>query len=182
MGANILNRSTDSGYLGGDGVSLLSTAHPLLGGGTFSNTLATPADLSETALEDIAIMIRTAVDDRNLPIALRPKKLVIPPHLEYVAARLLRSNLRPGTGDNDTNAIRTLGTFPEEPAVITRLTDQDRWFIKTDCMDGLKRFNRKKLEKGMDTDFNTGNAVYKARTRFSYGWSDPRGMFGSSGA
>lgn len=182
MGANVLNRAVNSSYLGGDGKSLLATDHPLLWGGTFSNKLSTPADLSETALEDIAIQIRTAVDDRGLPISLKPKKIIIPPQLEYVAARLLRSTLRPGTGDNDINAIRTLGVFPEMPAVMTRLTDADQWFVKTDCMDGMKFFSRKSLERGSDEDFNTGNLVFRARQRFAFGFSDPRGIFGSEGS
>jgi len=182
MGANVLNRATSGSYLGGDGKSLLATDHPLLWGGTFSNKLSTASDLSETALEDISIQIRTAVDDRGLPISLKPKKIIIPPQLEYVAARLLRSTLRTGTNDNDINAIRTLGVFPEMPAVVTRLTDADQWFVKTDCMDGMKFFNRKALERGSDEDFNTGNLVFRARQRFAFGFSDPRGMYGSEGA
>lgn len=182
MSANILNRAFSSSYLGGDGKELLATDHPLLYGGTFSNELATPADLSESALEDIFIQIRTAVDDRNLPIALKPKRLIIPPQLVYEAARLLRSVQRPGTGDNDINAIKALGVIGEDVQVVTRLTDTDAWFVKTDAMDGLKFFDRVGLQRGMDEDFNTGNAVYKVRRRFSVGWSDPRSLFGSAGA
>lgn len=182
MGANILNRAFDSNYKGGDGSQLCVTTHPSLYGGAWSNALATPADLSETSLEDLAVMIRTSVDDRGLPIALRPKKLVIPPQLEYVAARILRSELRPATNENDINAIKSLGVFPTEPVVLTRLTDSNAFFIITDCMDGLKHFNRKSLEKGSDEDPNTGNLVFRARSRFSFGWSDPRGCYGSSGS
>ena len=182
MAANVLNRSTDSSYTGGDGKVLLATDHPLLGGGSGSNKLSVAADLSESALEDIFIQIRTAVDDRGLPIALKPKRLVIPPHLTYVAARLLRSIQRPGTNENDINAIRALGVIGEDVQVVTRLTDADRWFVKTDAMDGLKYFERVGLQRGMDEDFNTGNAVYKARRRCSFGWSDWRAVYGSEGA
>lgn len=183
MAANILNRAFDTtgAYVGGDGKQLCATDHPLLWSGTGSNALSTPADLSETALEDIAIMIRTAVDDRGLPIALKAKKIVIPPQLEYVAARLLRTPLRPGTNENDINAIRTLGTFPEDPVVLTRLTDSSAWFIKSDVMDGLKHFQRKAIEKGSDEDPNTGNLIFRSRERYSLNFSDWRGIYGSPG-
>ena len=179
MAANILNRAFNSSYKGGDGVELCSTAHPSLYAGSFSNELATPADLSETALEDLAIMVRMATDDRGLPIALKVKKLVIPPQLEYVAARLLKSEYRTGTNENDVNAIKSLGVFPTQPVVLTRLTDPSAFFILSDCMDGLKHFNRKSLEKGSDEDPNTGNLNFRARMRFSLGWSDPRSVWGS---
>ena len=182
MSANILNRAFNASYTGGDGKELLATNHPLLFGGTFSNELATPADLSESSLEDIFIQIRTAVDDRNLPIALKPKRLVIPPQLVYEAARLLRSVQRPGTDYNDINAIKALGVIGEDVQVVTRLTDSDAWFVKTDAMDGLKFFDRVGLQRGMDEDFNTGNALYKVRRRFSVGWSDPRALYGSAGS
>ncbi len=182
MGANVLNRGFNSSYTGGDGKELLATDHPLLYGGTASNELATPADLSESSLEDIFIQIRTAVDDRNLPIALKPKRLIIPPQLVYEAARLLRSVQRPGTDYNDINAIKALGVIGEDVQVITRLTDTDAWFVKTDAMDGLKFFNRVGLQRGMDEDFNTGNAMYKVRQRFSFGWSDWRSIWGSVGS
>jgi len=182
MGANVLNRAFNSSYAGGDGIELLATNHPLLYGGTASNKLATPADLSESSLEDIFIQVRTAVDDRGLPIALKPKRLIIPPQLTYEAARLLRSVQRPGTDYNDINAIKALGVIGEDVAVITRLTDADAWFIKTDAMDGMKFFDRVGLQRGMDEDFNTGNAIYKVRRRFSFGWSDWRSVAGSGGA
>ena len=183
MGANVLNRATSSSYLGGDGKALLATDHPLLYGGTFSNKLATPADLSESSLEDIFIQIRTAVDDRNMPIALKPKTLLIPPQLIYTAARLLRSVNRTGGNDNDINAIRSLGVLGEDSVkTITRLTDADAWFVKTDVMDGLKFFDRIAIQRGMEEDFNTGNMMYKARRRCSFGFSDPRAIWGSEGA
>lgn len=180
MGANILNRAFNTSYTGGDGIALCAANHPLLYGGTASNTLGA-ADISESSLEDIFIMIRTAVDDRGLPISLKPKRLIIPPQLVYEAARLLRTVQRPGTPDNDINAIKALGVIGEDVATVTRLTDADAWFVKTDAMDGLKFFDRVGLQRGMDEEFNTGNAVYKARRRFSFGWSDWRSVWGSSG-
>lgn len=180
--AAILNNSVSGSYLGGDGVALLSTAHPLAGGGTFSNKLATPADLSEQSLEDIMIQIRKTVDDRGVPVALSAMRLIVPPELEFTAIRLLQSNLRPGTNDNDVNAIKAKGVFSQPAAVITRLTDSDAWYIKTDCPEGLKLFQRVGVQRGMQEDFKTGNAQYKARERYSLGWTDPRAVFGSEGA
>lgn len=182
IAANILNRAFNGGYLGGDGKALLATDHPLLYGGTFANKLATPADISESSLEDAAIMIRTMVDDRGLPIAAKAKRLIIPPQLMFEAARLVRSTHRTGTGDNDINAIRALGILGDDPHVVTRLTDENAWFIKTDISDGLKHFQRVGLQRGTEECFNTGNLLYKSRERFSYGWSDPRGLVGSEGA
>ena len=182
IAANILNRAFSGSYLGGDGKALLATDHPLLFGGTLSNKLATAADLSESSLEDLAIMIRTLVDDRSLPMAAKATRLIIPPQLMFEAARLVRSTYRPATGDNDINAIRSLGILGEDPHVVTRLTDTDAFFIKTDVMDGLKHFQRVNLQRGQEDDFNTGNAMYKARERYSFGWSDPRGLVGSEGA
>jgi len=176
--ANVLNRSTSGSYLGGDGQSLLSTAHPLWGGGTFSNRLPTPADLHETSVEDLLIMIRKCVDDRNVPIALSAKKVVIPPELEWVARRIFLSPNRPGTADNDINAVKSKGVFSSDPACITRLTDPSRWFIKTDVPEGLKLIKRTGIKRGMQEDFSTGNMRYKARERYSVGWTDPRGLFG----
>lgn len=181
-GAAVLNNATSGSYLGGDGVSLLSTAHPLAGGGTQSNKLATAADFSETSLEDILIQIRKAVDDRGIPVALNPTDVIIPPDLEYVACRILDSNLRPGTPDNDINAVNKKGVFGREPVVVTRLTDADQWFVKTDCPDGMKHFNRVGLKKKMEDEFNTGNFLYKCRERYSFGWTDFRSIFGSEGA
>ena len=178
-GADIFNRAFDTNYKGGDGQPLLSASHPLVGGGTYSNLLATPADLSETALEDILIQMRKAVDDRGIPLALKAKSLIIPPDLEYVAHRILRSTLRPGTADNDANAIKDKGIFGSDPKVVTRLTNASAWFIKTDCMDGLKHIKRKGLSRKMDTDFDSGNYRYMTRERYSFGWTDPRTLYGS---
>lgn len=179
-GAAILNTATSATY--GDGVALLSTAHPLAGGGTASNMLSTPADISEAALEDILIQIRKTVDDRGIPIAMKAVDVIIPPELEFVTCRLLDSNLRPGTPDNDVNAINKKGIFGREPVVITRLTDPDAWFIKTDINDGLKMFQRVGVQTAAERDFNTGNYRYKARERYSFGVTDWRGIFGSQGS
>lgn len=182
LGANILNNAAENA-VGGDGKTLLATDHPLLFGGTGSNTLSTPADLSESSLEDMFTMIRKATNDRGTPIALTPRRLLIPPDLIFTAARLLKSINRPGVPDNDINAIRALGIISSsDVSTITRLTDPDRWFIKTDAMDGLKFFNRIGVQTGLDEDFNTGNMLYKARRRCSFGWSDWRGCFGSVGS
>lgn len=181
--AAVLNNATSTGsWAGGDGVALLSTAHPRQDGGTFSNTLATPADLSETALEDVMIMIRTAKDDRGLSIMLRPKKLVISPYLEYDAHRLLRTELRPGTGDNDINAIRSMGVLSEAPAIMTRLTDPSAWFVTTDVDDGLKCFVRRATTRSMEGDFETDDMRYKVTRRDSFGATNPRCLYGSMGA
>lgn len=182
LGANVLNRGFSGSYLGGDGKALLATDHPLLYGGTFSNKLAVAADISESSLEDAAIMVRTLVDDRGLPIAAKAKRLIIPPQLMFETTRLLRSTHRTGTGDNDINAIQSMGILGGEPQIVTRLTDPDAWFIKTDVMDGLKYFSRVGLQRGTEEDFSTGNMMYKARERYSFGWSDPRGIVGSEGA
>jgi hypothetical protein len=181
-GAAILNNAFSASYPGGDGVSLLSTVHPLLNGGTFSNKLATPADLSEQAIEDLLVQIRKATDDRGIPISLMAEKLVLPPELEYDGIRLTRTTQRPGTADNDVNAMLSKGVFSADPAIITRLTDPDAWFILTDCPDGLKHMRRVAMKRGMQGDFDTGNMRYKARERYSFGWTDPRGCYGSEGA
>ena len=181
-GAAVLNNGFNSSFTGGDGKELLATDHPLIGGGTASNELATPADFSETALEDILIQIRKTEDDRGIPISLNPKQVVIPPELEYVACRILGSELRSGTADNDLNALNYKGIFSMMPDVVTRLTDGDAWFVRTDCPQGLLHFNRKGLKKKMEEDFNTGNYLYKTRERYSFGWSDWRSLFGSAGA
>ena len=180
-GANILNNATTAGFTGGDGSLLLVTNHALQGGGTASNKLATPADLAETPIEDLLIQIRKAKDDRGIPIAMSPTRMILPPELEYIGCRLLKSELRPSTADNDINAVRTKGVFSTDPAIITRLTDADAWFIKTDCPDGLKHFRRTKVARGTEEDFDTGNMRYKARERYSFGWSDWRGVWGTSG-
>lgn len=180
-GHNLLNNGFTSGVNGGDGVSLFSSAHPLFGGGTLSNLLATPADLSEAALEDATVQIGYWTDDRNLQLNVQVKKLVAPTFLKYVATRLLESPYRPGTGDNDVNAIKTLGTVPSDIVVTPYLTDTTQWVLITDVDDGLKHFVRVKIQRGMEGDFETGNVRYKARERYSFGWSDWRGAFSSQG-
>lgn len=180
-GADILNRAYNAAYTGGDGVALCSTAHPLVNGSTFSNMLATPADFSESALEDILIQIRKAVDDRGVPLAMKAKGLIIPPDLEFVAHRILKTALRPGTADNDTNAIKDKGIFGSDPKVVTRLTSANKWWVKTDINDGLKHIKRKGLTRKMDVDFDSGNYRYSSRERYVFGWTDPRGVFGNGG-
>jgi hypothetical protein len=179
--ANVLNNAVDSGYLGGDGKSLLSTLHPLAGGGVASNMLATPADLSETSLEDVLIMVRKAKDDRGVPIAMRALRLVLPPELEFTGDRITMSTNRSGTADNDINAIRAKGVFNSDAAVITRLTDPDAWGVKTDAPEGLKLIQRVKVQRGTTEDYKTGNMIYTARERYSEGWTDWRGYYGSQG-
>lgn len=179
-GAGILNNGFSATY--GDGVALFSASHPLAGGGTASNILSTPADISEAALEDMLIQIRKTVDDRGIPVAMKAMDVIIPPELEFVTCRLLDSNMRPGTADNDVNAINKKGIFGREPVVVTRLTDPDAWFIKTDVNDGLKMFQRVGVQTSAERDFNTGNYRYKARERYSFGATDWRGVFASAGA
>lgn len=181
-GASVLNNGFSGSFTGGDGVSLFSASHPLAGGGTFSNILATPADISEAAIEDLLIQIRKAKDDRGIPVALKPTDVIIPPELEYVACRLLNSTQRPGTPDNDINAINKKGIFGRDPIVVTRLTDPDFWAIKTDDQDGLKMFQRVAVNTKMDVDPDTGNIRYRARERYSFGWTSPRSIFASQGA
>jgi hypothetical protein len=182
LGANIFNNAFNSSYTGGDAKELLATDHPLAGGGTFANELATPADLSETALEDAYIAICGFVDERGIPQMIRPKSLVIPKELVFEAERLLNTTGRVGTADNDINALKSTGVIPGAPIVNNYLTDTDAWFILTDCMDGLKHFNRRSIRTKMDTEFNTGDFKYKADERYAFGWTDPRGIFGSAGA
>ena len=167
---------------GGDGVSLINTGHPLAVGGTFSNRLATDADLNETSLEQSLIDIAAFVDERGLKIAVQGRKLIIPKELQFTADRLLNSALRTATADNDINAIRNMGMIPEGYAVNHFLTDTDAFFIKTDAPNGLKHFERTPISTSMEGDFDTGNVRYKARERYSFGFSDPRGIFGTSGA
>ena len=180
--ANILNNGFDSNYAGGDGKPLFDTQHPLVSGGVNSNEPSTPADLNETSLEAAIIQIAAWTDERGLLIAAKPRKLIIPPALMFVATRLLETELRTATADNDTNAIRAMGAIPEAYGVNHYLTDTDAWFIRTDVPNGLKHFVRSPLSQTMDGDFDTGNVRYKARERYSFGWSDPLGMFGSPGA
>jgi len=179
-GAAIFNNAVAAGTTYGDGKTLLNTAHPLTSGDTASNMLATVADLSESSLEDILIQMRKAKDDRGIPIAIKAKGLIIPPDLEYVAHRILRTKLRPGTADNDANAIKDKGLFGNEPKVVTRITSGTNWFVRTDINDGLKYFQRKALKRTMDTEFETGNYRYQTRERYSFGATDWRGIFGSA--
>jgi hypothetical protein len=169
-------------YYGGDGVPLFSTAHPLISGGTNSNTPSTQADLNETSLEAAVIQIAAWTDERGLLIAAKPRKLIVPPALQFTATRLLETSLRVGTADNDINALKNNGSIPEGYTVNNYLTDTNAWFLCTDVPNGLKHFIRSPLENKMDGDFDTGNVRYKARERYSFGWSDPLGMFGSSGS
>jgi len=180
-GANVFNNATGTS-VGGDGVSLLNGSHPLGGGGTASNTLATAADLSETSLETLLVQISTAVDDRSIPVALSGRKLAVPPQLVFIAERILKSNLRPGTADNDINAMRNMGMIPEGVVVNQRFTDPDAYFILTDCPDGMKHFVRAPIKKAVEGDFETGNLRYKVRERYSFGFTDWRGVYGSEGA
>ena len=180
--ANVLNNGWTSGYTGGDGQLLFSTAHPLVSGGTNSNTPSTQADLNETSLENAVIQIAGWTDERGLLIAAKPKKLIVPPALQFVATRLLETELRTATNNNDINAIKNNGSIPDGYTVNHFLTDTNGWFLTTDVPNGLKHFVRVPLQNSMDGDFDTGNVRYKARERYSFGWSDPLGMFGSPGA
>ncbi len=180
--ANILNNGFSSSYKGGDGVELFSTAHPLVSGGVNSNEPATAADLNETSLEAAVIQIAGWTDERGLLIAAKPRKLVVPPSLMFVATRLLETELRVGTNNNDINALKNNGSIPGGYTVNHYLTDTNAWFLCTDVPNGLKHFVRTPLANSMDGDFDTGNVRYKARERYSFGWSDPLGAFGSPGA
>jgi hypothetical protein len=180
--AAVLNNGFDSAITYGDGQSLFSANHPLVSGGTNSNIPSTPVDLSETALENAVIQISLWTDERGLLIAAKPKKLIIPPALQFVATRLLETNLRVGTNDNDINAIMNNGSIPDGYTVNHWLTDPNAWFLTTDVPNGMKHFVRAPLTTSMDGDFDTGNVRYKARERYSFGVSDPLGIFGSAGA
>ena len=180
--ASILNNAFSSSYTGGDGVALVSNSHPLGGGGTSSNRPTAYADLNETSLEDALINISTLVDDRNLTIALQGRKLIVPPALQFVADRLLQSPGRVGTSDNDINAMKNMGMVPEGYVVNNYLTDTDAWFLKTDCPDGFKHFERSPMQTSLEGDFDTGNMRYKARERYSFGYSNWRAVFASQGA
>ena len=180
--ANVLNNGFNSSYAGGDGKELFATDHPLVNGATNSNEPTTPADLNETSLEAAVIQIAAWTDERGLLIAAKPRKLIIPPALMFVATRLLETELRVATADNDLNALRSNGAILEGYAVNHFLTDTDAWFLCTDVPNGLKHFVRTPMQTSMDGDFDTGNVRYKARERYSFGWSDPLGMFGSPGA
>jgi hypothetical protein len=182
--ANVLNNgfTNTAAYYGGDGVPLFSASHPLVSGGVNSNIPSTPADLNETSLENAVIQIAAWTDERGLLIAARPKKLIVPPALQFVATRLLETELRVGTTDNDINAIKNNGSIPEGYTINHFLTDTNAWFLTTDVPNGMKHFVRSPLSQSMDGDFDTGNVRYKARERYSFGWSDPLGMYGSQGA
>ena len=180
--AAVINNGFSAGVVYGDGVSLFSTAHPLVSGGTNSNRPATAADLNETSLESAVIQIAAWTDERSLLIAAKPKKLIIPPALMFVATRLLETSLRVGTTDNDINAIKNNGSIPEGYTVNHFLTDANGWYLTTDVPNGLKHFVRTPLSTSMDGDFDTGNTRYKARERYSFGVSDPLGMYGSPGS
>ena len=180
VAANIFNRATTAGYTGGDGVTLLSASHPNVAGGTWSNMPTTASDLSEAALEQAYIDIAAFRDDRGLLIAAKPKKLIIAPANAFEAKRILGTDGRVGTADNDLNAIKTMGVIPEF-TVNHYLTDSDQWTIVTDVADGLKYFERRGDQFEMDNDFDTENAKYKATARYSFGWSDPRCVYGSVG-
>ena len=180
--ASVLNNAFNSSYKGGDGVELCATNHPTTGGGNFANELATAADLNETSLEQALIDIAAFIDERGLKIATRGLKLIVPSALQFTAERILVSDLRVGTADNDVNAIKSMGLLPQGYRVNHFLTDPDAWFIKTDAPNGLKHFVRSPMKTAMEGDFETGNVRYKARERYSFGWSDPRGIFGCPGA
>jgi len=180
--AAVLNNGFTSGYNGGDGVPLFSASHPLVSGGTNSNIPSTPADLNETSLEAAVIQISLWTDERSLLIAAKPRKLIVPPSLQFVATRLLETELRVGTNDNDINALKNNGSIPEGYAINHFLTDTNAWFLTTDVPNGMKHFVRVPLQNSMDGDFDTGNVRYKSRERYSFGWSDPLGMYGSAGA
>ena len=179
-GATILNEAFSTTH--GDGVALCSTSHPLVSGGTNSNTPSTAADLNETSLEAAVISVAGWTDERGLLIAAKPRKLIIPPALQFVATRLLETEGRVGTADNDVNAIKNNGSVPQGYSVNHYLTDTDAWFLMTDVPNGLKHFTRAPMSTSMDADFDTGNSRYKARERYSFGVSDPLGVYGSPGA
>jgi hypothetical protein len=180
--AAVLNNGFSNTYPGGDGVSLFNANHPLVSGGVNSNTPGTQVDLNETSLEAAVIQIAAWTDERGLLIAAKPKKMIVPPSLMFVAKRLLDTELRVATADNDINAIKQMGAIPEGYTVNHFLTDTNAWFLTTDVPNGMKHFVRTPLQNSMDGDFDTGNVRYKARERYSFGWSDPLGMWGTSGS
>ena len=187
--ASVLNNGFNGSFLGGDGTTLFGNnsssvrvGHPLTGGGVNHNSPAVGVDLNETSLEAAVIQIAAWTDERGLLIAAKPRKLVIPPSLMFVAKRLLETELRVGTTDNDINALKSMGAIPEGFTVNHFLTDSNAWFLLTDVPNGLKHFVRTPMSTGMDGDFDTGNVRYKARERYSFGYSDPLGIWGSPGA
>ena len=180
--ANVLNNAFNSSFAGGDGKELCATDHPIATGGTFRNELSTAADLSETSLEQSLIDIAAFVDERGLKIAMQGVKLIIPKELQFTAERILRSPQRVGTADNDINAMASMGMIPQGYRVNHYLTDTDAFFIMTDAPNGMKQFVRAPIKTAIEGDFDTGNVRFKARERYSFGFSDPRGIFGSPGA
>ena len=180
LAANILNRAFNGAYLGGDGVSLVSTAHPIVSG-TFSNQLTTAAALSQTSLEQILVQIRNAVDNNGKRIRLVPKKIVSGPSNVFQAEVLLKSVLRTGTADNDINPVKSMGLLAEGQGNLSRITSTTAWWVQTDAPDGLKLLMRRGLEKSMEGDFETDSMRYKATERYTLGWTDPRGVFGTAG-
>jgi hypothetical protein len=180
--ANVLNNAFNSSFTGGDGVELCSAVHPLTNGGTFANELSTAADLSETSMEQSLIDIAAFVDERGLKVALQGAKLIIPKELQFTAERILKTPQRVGTSDNDINAMASMGMIPQGYRVNHYLTDTDAFFIMTDAPNGMKQFVRAPIKTAMEGDFDTGNVRFKARERYSFGFSDPRGIFGSPGA
>lgn len=181
-GAAVLNNGFDAAYPGGDGVPLFSTAHPTALSANFSNRPAVGADLNETSLEQGIIDIAAFIDERGLKVALTARKLIVPKELQFTAERLMKSTLRTSSADNDVNAIKSMGLIPEGYAVNHYLTDTNGWFLITDAPNGLKMFERSPIKTAFEGDFDTGNVRYKARERYSFGWSDPRGAYGSPGA
>lgn len=181
VAANVYNRAFNSSYVGGDGVSLLNASHPNFAGGTFSNTLSTAADLSEAALEQACIDIANFTNDRGLRIAVRPESLILPIQLEFEAERILKTERRVGTDNNDINALRATGRFPKGIILNHYFTSPISWFVRTDVQNGMKMFERRGDEFEMDNDFDTENARYKATSRYSFGWTDPRALYGSAG-
>ena len=179
--ANVLNNAFDNNFAGGDGVALCSAVHPIIAG-TFKNEPTTAADLSETSLEQAMIDIAAMTDERGLKIAARGMKMIIHPNQQFVAERLMKSGQRPGTADNDVNAMKSMGMVPQGFVVNNFLSDTESYFIKTDVPNGLKHMVRAPIKTAMEGDFETGNVRYKARERYSFGWSDPRGIYGNPGA
>lgn len=177
--ADTFNNGFDTDFTGGDGKPLYATDHPLWEGGSFANKLSTAADLSESSLEEAEILVQDMVDERNIPVDAQIEKLQVPTNLKHVARRILMSDKRSGTADNDINSVRE---DVAEYCVNVRLTDTDAWFLKTDVPDGLKHMVRKKVQRGVEGDFETGNMRYKARERYAEGWTNPRGSFASEGA
>jgi hypothetical protein len=183
-GAGILNNAfnTTGSYNGGDGVSLCNSAHPTALGPNFSNTPVVASDLNETSLEQGIIDVAGFTDERGLKVAIQVTKMVVPKELQFTAERLMKTTLRPGTADNDVNAVRSMGMVPQGYTVNHFLTDVDAWFLLTDAPNGLKMFQRSPIKTAFEGDFDTGNVRYRARERYSFGWSDPRGIYGSEGA